>query len=77
MFPKFSAKASLKIKHGIFLKTPTLIELVCIIGSGAFPPLYGFSVGFGSVDLASSNFGQMLNPAGKENQYKPCQQMED
>lgn len=50
MFPKFSAKASLKIKYGIFFKTPTLIELVCIIGSGASPSL---SVGFGSVDLAS------------------------
>lgn len=76
MFPKFSAKASLKIKYGIFFKTPTLTELVCIIGSGASPPLYGVSVGFGSVDLASSSFGQMLNPAGKENQYKLCQQME-
>lgn len=71
MFPKFSAKPSLKIKYGIFFKTPTLIELVCIIGSGASPSLYGVSVG-----LASSSFGQMLNPTGKENQYKLCQQME-
>lgn len=48
MFPKFSAKASLKTKYGIFLKTPTL----CTIGSGASPPLYGFSVGFRSGESA-------------------------